>query len=136
MTRRYAPDYTYWDICVSGPDLEVCLKSTNPVENIPPGMASSQYRLLKSELEKQLRGKTDKEKARILRNWNLGFTYWDYYRQRYERGRGMRIDLALASPLLAERATGVFVDVAERGGEDGQGKGASDHAPVVVDLQD
>ena len=57
------------------------------------------------------------------------FTYWDYYRQRFERDRGMRIDLVLGSPELAERVTGAFVDREERAG-----KGASDHAPVVVDL--
>ncbi|HEX4688793.1 MAG TPA: exodeoxyribonuclease III [Nocardioides sp.] len=59
------------------------------------------------------------------------YTYWDYYRQRFERNRGMRIDFLLGSPSLAERATGAFVDRDERAG-----KGASDHAPVVVDLAD
>jgi exodeoxyribonuclease-3 len=58
-----------------------------------------------------------------------GFTYWDYYRQRFERNRGMRIDFVLASQSLASRVTGAFVDRDERAG-----KGASDHAPVVVDL--
>jgi exodeoxyribonuclease-3 len=60
-----------------------------------------------------------------------GFTYWDYYRQRFERNRGMRIDFLLASPTLADRVTGAFVDREERGT-----KGSSDHAPVVVDLAD
>jgi exodeoxyribonuclease-3 len=60
-----------------------------------------------------------------------GFTYWDYYRQRFERNRGMRIDFLLASPALADRVTGAFVDREERGI-----KGSSDHAPVVVDLAD
>lgn len=58
-----------------------------------------------------------------------GFTYWDYYRQRFERNRGMRIDFLLASPPLAERVTGAFVDRDERAGS-----GASDHAPVVISL--
>lgn len=57
------------------------------------------------------------------------FTYWDYYRQRFERNRGMRIDFVLGSPPLAERVTGAFIDVEERAGQ-----GASDHAPVVVDV--
>ncbi len=57
------------------------------------------------------------------------YTYWDYYRQRYERNRGMRIDFVLGSPPLAARASGAFVDRDERGGT-----GASDHAPVVVDF--
>ena len=30
------------------------------------------------------------------------FTYWDYYRQRYERNRGMRIDFVLGNPDLRE----------------------------------
>ncbi len=57
------------------------------------------------------------------------YTYWDYYRQRFERNRGMRIDFLLGSPPLAQRVTGAFVDRDERAG-----RGASDHAPVVVDL--
>jgi exodeoxyribonuclease III len=57
------------------------------------------------------------------------FTYWDYYRQRFERNRGMRIDFILGSPALAARLTGAFIDRDERGGQ-----GASDHAPVVVEL--
>jgi len=64
------------------------------------------------------------------------FTYWDYYRQRFERNRGMRIDLVLGSPTAAARVTGAFVDREERAGSDGHGKGASDHAPVIVDLSD
>ena len=59
------------------------------------------------------------------------YTYWDYYRQRYERNRGMRIDFVLGSPALATRVTGAQIDRDERGG-----KGASDHAPVIVDLAD
>ena len=57
------------------------------------------------------------------------YTYWDYYRQRFERNRGMTIDFVLASPSLAARVTHAFVDREERAGQ-----GASDHAPVLVDL--
>jgi exodeoxyribonuclease-3 len=57
------------------------------------------------------------------------YTYWDYYRQRFERNRGMRIDFVLGSPSFAARVTGAFIDRDERAG-----KGASDHAPVIVDL--
>ena len=59
------------------------------------------------------------------------FTYWDYYRQRFERNRGMRIDFVLGSPALASRTTGALIDRDERAG-----KGASDHAPVIVELGD
>jgi exodeoxyribonuclease-3 len=59
------------------------------------------------------------------------YTYWDYYRQRFERNRGLRIDFVLASAALAARVTGAAIDREERAG-----KGASDHAPVIVDLTD
>ena len=57
------------------------------------------------------------------------FTYWDYYRQRFERNRGMRIDFVLGTHALQQRVTGALIDRDER-----KGKGASDHAPVIVDL--
>jgi exodeoxyribonuclease III len=57
------------------------------------------------------------------------FTYWDYTQLRFPRKEGMRIDFVLASPALAKRVTGASIDRQER-----KGKGASDHAPVVVDL--
>ncbi len=41
----------------------------------------------------------------------------------------MRIDYVLGSPAFAARVTGAHIDRDER-----KGKGASDHAPVVVDL--
>jgi exodeoxyribonuclease-3 len=59
------------------------------------------------------------------------YTYWDYTQLSFPKRRGMRIDFALASPTLAARATGAFIDREER-----KGKGASDHAPVVVDFED
>jgi exodeoxyribonuclease-3 len=57
------------------------------------------------------------------------YTYWDYTQLRFPRREGMRIDFVLGSPALAARATGALIDREER-----KGKGASDHAPVVVDL--
>ncbi len=57
------------------------------------------------------------------------YTYWDYFRQRFERNRGLRIDFILGSPSLAARVTGAHIDRDERAGA-----GASDHAPVVVEL--
>jgi exodeoxyribonuclease-3 len=41
----------------------------------------------------------------------------------------MRIDFQLCSPALARRVTDARIDREER-----KGKGASDHAPVVVEL--
>lgn len=60
-----------------------------------------------------------------------GYTYWDYFHQRFERNRGMRIDFVLADAVAAARVTNAWVDKDERAG-----KGASDHAPVIVDLAD
>jgi exodeoxyribonuclease-3 len=57
------------------------------------------------------------------------YTYWDYTQLRFPRREGMRIDFVLGSPALEERVSGALIDRDER-----KGKGASDHAPVVVDL--
>ncbi len=58
------------------------------------------------------------------------FTYWDYTAGRFGRRQGMRIDFALCSPALAARVTTAHIDRQER-----KGTGASDHAPIVVDLE-
>ncbi|MBM9469268.1 exodeoxyribonuclease III [Nakamurella leprariae] len=64
-----------------------------------------------------------------------GYTYWDYYRQRFERDRGLKIDFAYASPSVAGRVRGAFIDRDER--DPAQGSGSpSDHAPVVLELAD
>ncbi|HSX68463.1 hypothetical protein [Nocardioides sp.] len=61
--------------------------------------------------------------------------YWDYYRQRFERDRGLKIDFAICSPPLAARVTGAFIDREER--DPAVFAGApSDHAPVIVDIAD
>ena len=54
-------------------------------------------------------------------------------RQRFERDRGLKIDFVVASPALASRVTGAFIDRDERDPARGTGS-PSDHAPVVVDL--
>lgn len=63
----------------------------------------------------------------VTREFTEGqFTYWDYVQMRFQRGQGMRIDFQLASKSV--HATNAFIDVEER-----STKGASDHAPVIVD---
>jgi exodeoxyribonuclease-3 len=57
------------------------------------------------------------------------FTFWDYRNLDFPKNRGMRIDLALANPAFTSAVTDAFVDRNER-----KGKGASDHAPLVIDL--
>lgn len=59
------------------------------------------------------------------------FTYWDYTRLRFPRREGMRIDFTLCSPTLGARVVGAEIDRRER-----KGKGASDHAPVIVQVED
>jgi exodeoxyribonuclease III len=59
------------------------------------------------------------------------FTYWDYRAGMFHRDLGMRIDLVLASPPVAERVRAAWVDRQAR-----KGSGPSDHAPVIVDLDE
>ena len=49
----------------------------------------------------------------------------------FQKGRGMRLDLALVNQALAWRVTDVWVDRDAR-----RGQGPSDHAPLVLDLAD
>jgi exodeoxyribonuclease III len=59
------------------------------------------------------------------------FTYWDYRAGMFHRDLGMRIDLVLASAPVAERVRAAWVDRHAR-----KGSGPSDHAPVIVDLDE
>lgn len=69
--------------------------------------------------------------ADVVRQHTPGgtFTFWDYQQLRFPKKQGMRIDVVLASPALAGRVCAASVDREER-----KGKGASDHAPVVVEI--
>lgn len=58
-----------------------------------------------------------------------GYTFWDYTQLRFPRNEGMRIDFALCSPALDDRIGAARVDRDAR-----KGKGASDHAPVILEL--
>jgi exodeoxyribonuclease-3 len=57
------------------------------------------------------------------------YSWWDYRAGDFHQGRGMRIDLVLASEPLAERATFATIDRQARKGEK-----PSDHAPVIVEF--
>ena len=59
------------------------------------------------------------------------FTYWDYRAGMFHQDLGMRIDLVLASSPAADRVRAAWVDREAR-----KGTGPSDHAPVIVDLDD
>ena len=57
------------------------------------------------------------------------FTFWDYFRNHWQRDAGLRIDHLLLNKALAKRMTSAGVDRAVRGLA-----GASDHAPAWVEL--
>jgi exodeoxyribonuclease-3 len=59
------------------------------------------------------------------------FTYWDYRAGMFHQDCGMRIDLVLATEDVAGRVKAAWVDRHAR-----KGKGPSDHAPVIVDLDE
>jgi len=59
------------------------------------------------------------------------FTYWDYRAGMFHKDLGMRIDLALASDAIAARVKAAWVDRQAR-----KGTLPSDHAPVIIDLDE
>ena len=59
------------------------------------------------------------------------FSYWDYRAGMFHQDCGMRIDLVLGSGDVAGRVKAAWVDRHAR-----KGKGPSDHAPVIVDLDE
>jgi exodeoxyribonuclease III len=59
------------------------------------------------------------------------FTYWDYRGGMFHRDLGMRIDLVLATAPVAGRVRAAWVDRQAR-----KGTAPSDHAPVIVDLDE
>ena len=59
------------------------------------------------------------------------FSYWDYRAGMFHQDLGMRIDLILAGDPVAARVQAAWIDRQAR-----KGKGPSDHAPVIVDLDE
>ena len=57
------------------------------------------------------------------------FTFWDYRQLAFPKNNGMRIDLVFGNAPFTSAVSDSYVDREAR-----KGKGASDHAPVVVDL--
>ena len=109
-----------WNICPTDDDVFDVKQFAKSTHVTPPERAAFQ-------------GFLDDGWVETTRAHAPGYTYWDYYRQRFERDRGLKIDFVLASPALASRVSGAFVDREER--DPTRYAGApSDHAPVVVDL--
>jgi exodeoxyribonuclease-3 len=105
-----------WNICPTDDDVFDVAQFRNSTHVTPAERAAFQAFL-------------DSGWAEVTRAHAPGYTYWDYYRQRFERDRGLKIDFVLGTPSFAGRVTGAFIDREERAGQ-----GASDHAPVIVDL--
>jgi len=59
------------------------------------------------------------------------FSYWDYRAGMFHQDLGMRIDLLLAGASVAARVRAAWVDRQAR-----KGAKPSDHAPVIVDLDE
>ena len=59
------------------------------------------------------------------------FTYWDYRAGAFHQDLGMRIDLVLAGEAVVPRVQAAWVDRQAR-----KGSGPSDHAPVMIDLDE
>jgi exodeoxyribonuclease-3 len=58
------------------------------------------------------------------------YTFWDYFRNRWERNSGLRIDHLLLNPAAARRLVRAGIDREVRGRDK-----PSDHAPVWVELK-
>jgi exodeoxyribonuclease-3 len=83
----------------------------------------------------------ERDRLAVLAEWGLvdvfrlqhdaggAFSWWDYRAGDFHQGRGMRIDLVLATESLARRVEWCVIDRNAR-----KGSSPSDHAPVVVDL--
>lgn len=61
--------------------------------------------------------------------YERAYTYWDYRQLAFPKNRGMRIDLVYGNAAFAGAVRDSYADREAR-----KGKGASDHAPVVVDI--
>lgn len=85
----------------------------------------------------------ERDALRALESWGLSdvfrqfhdeaglYSWWDYRSGDFHQGRGLRIDLILATRPVADRARWSMVDRNAR-----KGQQPSDHAPVLVDLDD
>jgi len=58
------------------------------------------------------------------------YSWWDYRAGNFHKGKGMRIDLILATAPLVDRLGGVLIDRNAR-----KGPSPSDHAPLLADFE-
>ncbi|MDX1503919.1 MAG: exodeoxyribonuclease III, partial [Thermoanaerobaculia bacterium] len=90
---------------------------------------------------------TDEERERFQRLLDAGyhdlfrelhpeaktFSWWDYRGGAFHRGMGLRLDILLGTPEVLDRVRSVEVDREYR--KKKEGLTASDHAPVIADLE-
>jgi exodeoxyribonuclease-3 len=69
--------------------------------------------------------------VRLFPQPEKNYSWWDYRNMAFRRKQGLRIDHILISDTLRPRATACAIDVTPRRNER-----PSDHAPVVLQLQD
>ena len=69
--------------------------------------------------------------SRMFEQVPASFSWWDYRMAAFRRNLGLRIDHILLTPALAQQCQRCWIDAAPRKLER-----PSDHAPVVVELDD
>lgn len=86
--------------------------------------------------------KPEREAIRAVKAWGFNdlfrqmndeareFSWWDHFRNSFEKDRGLRIDHIWSSQRLAERCVGCWIDKEPRGWDH-----PSDHAPVVAEFK-
>jgi len=90
--------------------------------HVTPGERAALGKLLSLGLHDVVRERWPRERV---------FSYWDYRAGMFHQDLGMRIDLVLASGEVSERVRAAWVDRQAR-----KGSRPSDHAPVIVDLDE
>ena len=111
-------------------DYNVC-----PAEiDYAPGTLPANDALLRPEVRARFRrmlwaGLTDA--VRVTTPKGPVYSFWDYQGGAWQRDRGLRIDHALLSPVMADRLVAASPDKDVRGEEQ-----PSDHVPVLVTFED
>ena len=103
-------------------------------EDYSPGTLPANDALVRLETRQRFRrmlwaGLTDA--VRVTTPTGPAWTFWDYQAGAWSRDRGLRIDHALLSPVLADRLVSAAPERHVRGEDQ-----PSDHVPVLVTLED
>ena len=112
-------DQDVWDVAEFVGRTHVSVPERQALEQLAQGARSAETSL--AELMPRASADVDDQRH--------PYTFWEHRMLGFPKGRGMRIDLVLANAAFRGRTGDVWVDRDAR-----RGQGASDHAPVVVDL--